>query len=534
MENSLYHLVQKILIKNKLSINLNELKLQIESHPSYPSLHAITSVLDHFGIDNMALDIPQNEEVYLQLPKYFIAHLKTDKKEELVFVVRENDFVTLTNTNKKKNKITKNEFLKQWSGIVVVIEKEELATNTLVKKKRLLKRIPLLLVASSFIFSLYLSYSFLVFPFSQISLSLVGTYIGYLLIKHELGFNSNIVEKLCTSFEKTNCDAVLNSKIASIFGWFKLSDITFVYFLSLSLIWTVSIFSYIDTYFLGLLSLLTLPVVGFSIYYQAFIIKKWCPLCLATASILTIQTALFHQFQYINFQFEISNFISIVFSFSLVILAYSSIKPLVISNLDLSKSKLEFYKFKRKFSLFKTLYNQNPILDTSIHDIQEIIFGNTNSSIEILVITNPLCDYCKATHQAIEKLLSTNKNDVKITIRFNVNAANKEHSSYKIASTLLKLYQKDAVLCREAMAQIYSKNVAISKWINSYKIDTNHTQHIILNIEKQWCIDNNIHFTPAVYLNRKEFPKEYELSDLSLFIEDFQDEFIETNAKIYS
>ena len=83
MKNSLSYLIQHLLSKNKINFDKNELKLQIESHPSYPSLHAITGVLDHFSIDNMALDIPQNEAVFKQLPNYFIAYIASKEGMKL-------------------------------------------------------------------------------------------------------------------------------------------------------------------------------------------------------------------------------------------------------------------------------------------------------------------------------------------------------------------------------------------------------------------------------------------------------------------
>ena len=50
MKSPLSLIVKKLLSKNAISFDKKELDFQIQSHPSYPSLHAITGVLDHFNI----------------------------------------------------------------------------------------------------------------------------------------------------------------------------------------------------------------------------------------------------------------------------------------------------------------------------------------------------------------------------------------------------------------------------------------------------------------------------------------------------
>ena len=43
-----------LLRKNGIQFDKDEFLFQIQSHPSYPSLHSITGVLEHFNIDNIA------------------------------------------------------------------------------------------------------------------------------------------------------------------------------------------------------------------------------------------------------------------------------------------------------------------------------------------------------------------------------------------------------------------------------------------------------------------------------------------------
>ena len=76
-----------LLKKNAISFDKEELFFQIQSHPSYPSLHSITGVFDHFNIENIAARVPKTQEVLDQLPNSFIAQINDeDKKQELIKV----------------------------------------------------------------------------------------------------------------------------------------------------------------------------------------------------------------------------------------------------------------------------------------------------------------------------------------------------------------------------------------------------------------------------------------------------------------
>ena len=110
MKESLTNLVQKLLNRNKIPFDREELVFQIQSHPSYPSLHAITGVLDHFNIENIALDIPATEEVLSQLPDCFIAQVHNNQGESLMVVERkESGYVVFDSENRKTEKKEKEE-----------------------------------------------------------------------------------------------------------------------------------------------------------------------------------------------------------------------------------------------------------------------------------------------------------------------------------------------------------------------------------------------------------------------------------------
>lgn len=117
MKDTLSFLVQSLLQKNKIKVDREELNFQIQSHPSYPSLHAITGVLTHFNIDHLALRVPIDANTLSQLPNSFIAQLKFDNTTDLVLVIRKGNKYKAILNNKKSKTLTTTDFLQEFTGI---------------------------------------------------------------------------------------------------------------------------------------------------------------------------------------------------------------------------------------------------------------------------------------------------------------------------------------------------------------------------------------------------------------------------------
>jgi len=521
MGGALYYLLTSFLLKEDIRLNQDELKLQLLSHPSYPSLHSVTGVLDHFGIENMALEVPNNRETLFQLPNYFIALVSNDDVEEFVIITQLENGIELLYGNKKKERVSIDKFLHIWNGIIVAIEK----TSSKLPTKKV--NSPFLL-NSMFFLSAFIVLS--VFFFMKPSLfqsthfivSLAGIWISFLIIKHEFGFQSKTLEKICTANEVTNCDAVLNSKGASISNYFKLSDISLIYFIGLTIssIFIISFSASTNT--IIIVSLLALPITFYSIYYQYNIVKKWCPLCLGIVAVLWLQcyTLFFNQTFISSIKLDSKSSFILFFSFLVTTSIWLFIKPLLKKQQELEKLEIEHHKFKRNFELFNAVYSKGKIIDTRPIDSKEIVLGNKNASLRILIITNPQCFYCKEAHTDLEKVLHRNPDKVAIVIRFNV-SPDKDSIATKIANRILEIYNTESEKkCREALHEVYKSDADLNQWLLKYGESSDTTFNNVIEAQRNWCHDNNINFTPAIFINNRPFPKEYNRSDLNYFIED--------------
>jgi len=147
MDNKIFYLIDKLATSNNIKIDKVETKLQLLSHPFYPSLNCITDLFDHFEIDNIALQVENNLETYLQLPKTFLAEINEDGVNTLVVVLKAKNTLSLIYTEKKKKTVSTSEFLKLWSGIVVAIEKPENNLETKSNNVQTIKKVGLIILA---------------------------------------------------------------------------------------------------------------------------------------------------------------------------------------------------------------------------------------------------------------------------------------------------------------------------------------------------------------------------------------------------
>ena len=525
-----------VLLLQKLKINhpKEELSFQIQSHPSYPSLHAITGVLTHFNIENIALQVPVNEETLAQLPKHFIAQLQTEQGENFAVVSNDGLYYKAIFTDMKKSTYPIDEFLKKFTGIMVAAEKDENHVETKANTDWLLKAlvgITLLVLSSIWLLAM---------PGISISLfllaSLLGIYISFSIYKQEQGEKTGLSEAFCSGeSKKTDCNSVINSKGANLFGIFKLSDLSLVYFTGLATLTYLTGITNLSQSYPYLIAIAAVSITIYSLYYQAFVVKAWCGLCLSIVGILWIQAVIVlrNVTTLTAFSFDTKEIFLSLLSFSLVATAWFYLKPILANTKELKKEKIKYFKFKRNFKLFNTLLQQSESIDTAIPETSEIVFGSQKNSLPIVIVTNPFCGHCRAVHTLVEAIYKKYKDKTRITIRFNINATDKESDVVKITGRIIELYHKEGQeSAMQALHAIYGGQKP-THWLQEWGICTEpETYGSVLEKESAWCKQNNINFTPEILIDGKAFPKEYDRSDLQFFIEELHENYMEKMEKI--
>lgn len=529
MNENIFNILKKFLLKNKIKVDQQELKLQLFGHPTYPSLNALTGVLDHFNIPHLALEIPKSEENISYLPNYFIAHINQQGNENFVFVTLNKNEVTITENGKSKKKLTIAEFIEIWTGIILAIDDEELS-----EKKS--------------IFSLKDLLIYTIFPLAWLSffywnqniidnlffiLSLLGVFVCRLIFQHEQGENNFLLDKICDgSHKKISCSEVTNSKGAKIFGILKFGDIGMVYFLAIA---TLSILLNVAQENLTIIYQISILPVVFCIYslvYQFFVIKKLCSLCISTVAVLLLQASItFLKVDIASLsQISFVQFPLIVFSILATSIVWFYFSKLLSNNNKYFDLQVNHNRFKRNYKIFDALLQKSMPLNPEVDHLEEIKFGNPEASLNITIITNPLCGFCKESHKIVH-YLERYLDQLSITIRFNVSNDLKNPAT-RIAASLLQIYlEKGEKKCKVEMDTVYGDS-SYEKWIKENDIDIRPSTLQVIEEGKNWCHRNDIHFTPEVLINGYSFPREYDFEDLQFFIDSLLEELVVETSEI--
>ncbi|MEM6685786.1 MAG: vitamin K epoxide reductase family protein [Bacteroidota bacterium] len=491
-----------------LDVNRELLNLQLLSHPEYPSVKSITDTLDYFEIENLAASVPK--EALDQMPDSFLALVKGERTDEVVLVEKKRNAIQIVNADEKKEKLTETAFSERWNGTIVAVEEKEKKSGV----QSIQSVLPYFIVAAVASANVILNFNFTYLLYT--ALTLVGLYISILIIREDLGIKSKAVAKVCGTIAKSStCGEVINTEGNKIFGIISLSDASFVFFAGLFLI--LSSIGFHQATLLGM-SLAGLPVVGYAIYRQGVVLKKWCALCLLIAGILVLQTALLAVTFNFYWYFFTEYVIQLVGIFALLYIAWMYCKSYWESHEKLATTETDFLKFKRNPELFKTLLQEQSVTNTKVIPEQlRVVFGNPNGVIKLQSVTNPLCGYCTAAFESYDKLMSTYGNDIQLEFIFNV-PPDAKNKSTQISSQLIDLYLKDPKQSYAALKEWFAdRNVEI--WQAKFGLSESAMVQEILEAHKDWCNINDVNYTPASILNNQFFPKSYDIkvtSPLSL------------------
>jgi len=519
MDNTLSQLTQRLLKRNKISLDFEELDFQLTSHPSYPSLRSITSALSHFGVDNLALNVPRELEILEQLPQTFLAQIVKGTRKEFVVVSETEKNYELTYPDVNKETLGKNAFLERFTGVVLAVEKTDQTVETNLSK-RILEWTVLGLASAAFIGLLVIN-QISILDGLFLLLALLGVGLSYSIKQEEIGEDTAIGKAFCSNDKETSdCNSIISSDGAKLFGFLKLSDISMLYFIGLSAVTSLLLLSSNAIILPWVISFFALPITLYSIYYQVYH-KQWCMMCLGIVGIVWAQAII----AWVNLPYwavPMSNFLLGVLSFfgASIILKY--FQEFQFNLAESKKTKQEVLKFKQNLDLFKNQLEGSEPIETIIPDVPKITFGNKSSTLKLFLLTNPFCKYCKKTHKLISHILDKYGDQVEVEVRFNIDTENQQLTD--ITCQLLKLYFTEGEKATlSAMHEIYGTDDAeawLKKWGNQRQ-----PEHLeILENSYNWCVDKDLNFTPELLINQRSFPEIYETDDFLYFIEDLIEE----------
>lgn len=501
----------------------------ILSHPDYPSLLSISDCLREWQIENVALKIEKENIEEYPLPMM----IHTGKEFLVVTAITDQQIVYL-NKHGEPVRAGRAEFLGKWNGVALFVEaagavggKNDASLSK--KENRKLFSVPLL---AGFILLLVLTAIGFYLPAhtaafnigysSLLLLKYAGTVACGLLLWYQVDKNNPALKKICGSkgHSSTNCNAILGSAQANLFKGLSWSEVGFFYFTGSSLallLFPASITT------IAWLNVLTLPYTLYSVIYQKFVAKKWCPLCIAVQAILVLEfiaaigTGLLQNF--LPATGGASGIFYLMVCFSLPALAWYFAKPFITTHQKNKHKGYEFERLKHDPRVFNTLLEQQKKLETT-PDGLGIQLGNKDAKNTLIKVCNPYCGPCSKAHEELNELLQ-NEN-LKVQIIFTATNDPADPKTAPVKHLMAIAAQGNEKTTHKALDDWYLvKNKNYESFAGKYTMNGElKQQDKKIDSMDAWCKETGISFTPTIFVNGYQLPQIYGMEDLKYIFTD--------------
>lgn len=503
-------------------INYDEYLFQAKNHPDYPNIVSLTDTLSFFNIKNGVIHV-ESSDIEL-LPNRFVTLLKgqqnnqpklyfIEKKENLYFYLKGERGVL----------ISKQELKSRWNNIVLLVEPSEGENIAESKVKKWFWAL-YVFCGLSFFSSLVLLQEnwqikfFFIFPILGILFSIVA-------LKKLFNIKSDFLNNFCDFSATTNCETVIHSSKWKLLEFVNFSDLSIVFFGSQFL----GLFMFANDYdaFFSIQNVLlftAVPIIIISLYYQKFVEKKWCPICIIIISTILLQIVTLSLHRTFTIFISLQSLIQFGFVFQLVTLTWFLLKNLLIKQKELEEFRIKGNQFMRNYTIFKNTLLTTPTKTNSILS-RGILLGNITAPLKIVLVTSPFCKFCAEAHTIIERILEKHPEQVCFNISFNFNTKQDDEKSKKVHQQLVAVYYNQG---QEAFMK------ALHNWFEDNdenklgNIMVNEKEKLIinetLNEQFKWNQENEFSYTPVLVVNQYVFPKEYDKNSLIHFINDLSDD----------
>ena len=233
---------------------------------------------------------------------------------------------------------------------------------------------------------------------------LAGLVLTSLLVARELWPGSTMANGICKIGQKADCNAVTQHDSATVFAWVKWSDLGLAYFLS-----SLILLSMGQTYLpiIRALALIALPYILYSLYLQALVIKKWCPLCLGVLSLFALEYFLTTP---LSFNTTAMTVISAVLYCGMIVSLALLIKFLYQHRTRSLKDKIEQRSLKRTPGVLDLALQREQKVEVLIND-RSLLFGSVESfSTRVSVFLSLDCPFCADLFNKLVDKLKTTQN----------------------------------------------------------------------------------------------------------------------------
>ena len=523
--------IKEILSHYKVLFTDNEVKRQIEEHPDHQSFLPIKDVLSSYGVQSVA--VRKGNYSYSDFETPFVCNIQYDNWAVPNFALvlkAENDLITYLDPILTIEKtIAIKDYEKVDKGVVLLLDGDNTFDEPNFKENKKSQNRKKILGNMPYIFGLLPLIWVLFFFFINDTLSLqhwfsliyfINSFIGLsvciLLLLHEVDAYNPFLKEVCGgASRKINCSAVLNSKGSEFLGisW---SIWGFSYFLTLfiSQLFFPGLVSQLS--FWSIFSLFSVVYILYSFYYQAKIIKQWCPLCITIQVVLFFNAVISLFFIY----YDVLNWNTFYFGLNIlfgvgILMLCNWLIPIFKKAKNSAEIQRNWKKLKYHPDIFRFLLEKSESVSDPMEENIGIVVGNLEANREIIKVCNPYCGPCAAAHPKLEEIIRENP-DVRLRIIFTANGDDADVKTLPVLHFLAIEEKYGVEKITSALDDWYSatdKNYEL--FAEKYPIKEDLKAQINkVYIMKNWCDKMKVRATPTLYIDGYELPDIYLVDDL--------------------
>lgn len=499
----------------------------LASHPYHPSLLSLSDLFDEFGTENTAIQLDPGDLEKVPLP--FLATVHTTADEDFVMVrACSRQQVTYLNNRNRSVTVSADQFAKIFGGTVFLAEKNETSgePHFEANRKAIRNRKAVQIAATGLVAAAAISGFATQNLNNQFSIPLMllllakaaGLAITILLLIQRFGSGHDLIQKLCQSKTGNGCNQILSSPGAYLFkGALSWSEAGFLYF-SITLLYlcmqridpgTVKPLLY--------LNILALPYSIYSVWYQ-YRAKSWCRLCLSVQVVLWLEFAAALPLMH-DLRPAFSDFIYLLMPAMLIPGLWFISRPFLERSALVNELSKIANTFRKDEQLFLTLLHQQHTV--SVPPQLPVVLGNPDAPFEIMVVSNPLCTPCAKTHQQLNTLMENCGDRLRVSLIF-MSSGDSNDDRYKLHKRFIAIYQASGSLAAKAAIDSWYRKEGqhTGDWLGGHACITEDSPSVHEQLAQQleWCFEQNISHTPAIFINGHLSLPQYTLPDLEVFI----------------
>lgn len=504
----------------KVRVTSTTLKNKLLQHPDFPTLVSLSDVLTDMKVDNMATRI--NPYQLSEIPLPAIAHFESGEGYVTINKIEDNHVEWLHDKmGIRRESIA--EFSQKWQGITLLAQPNENSGEENYTKNRRFEIIEksrnpfifsgLLLILGYFIWNNFIGlsienpnsfYAFMVAKFA-------GVIVSCFLIWYSIDVNNSFLRSVCEINSKTNCGNILNTEAAKIFGWLTWSEIGLFYFTGgfLALLFSNNLTE--TLLILKWLNVLALPYTVWSVYYQGFVAKEWCVLCLSVQLLLWVE---FFSLSKISFSINseiINSFINLSLCFLSVTVLWTFIKKPLQSSGRFDETYNTLQKLKFDPDYVKGMLSKERMLPPIFEGMKVLRMGNPDAENIITLALSPLCASCGRAFWEVQQLVHKNA-QFKVEIIFST-SNEPNNIGGQVARGILSLPNEQM----EEAAQKWFQNIKQDR--QKWKLSLGLSNEIEVDFQQmsfhlRWLELAGVMSAPAIFLNKAELPSIFGVQDV--------------------